>query len=42
MMNVSRTYTGVAEKVTGRSIALPTNPKADIIKVLREQYDLIV
>lgn len=41
MMNVSRTYTGVAEKVTGRSIALPANPKADIIKVLREQYDLI-
>ncbi len=41
MMNVSRTYTGVAEKVTGSSIQLPENPKADIIKVLRENYDLI-
>jgi phosphoribosylaminoimidazole-succinocarboxamide synthase len=41
MMNVSRTYTGVAEKVTGKTITLATNPKADIIKILREQYDLI-
>jgi phosphoribosylaminoimidazole-succinocarboxamide synthase len=41
MMSVSRTYIGVAEKVTGATIPLPANPKADIIKVLREQYDLI-
>ncbi|MCS6152722.1 phosphoribosylaminoimidazolesuccinocarboxamide synthase [Shewanella baltica] len=42
MMQVSRTYTGVAEKVTGAPIPLPANPKADIIKILREEYDLIV
>ena len=42
MMNVSRTYTGIAEKVTGAAIPLPANPKADIIKILREEYDLIV
>ncbi|QSX40418.1 phosphoribosylaminoimidazolesuccinocarboxamide synthase [Shewanella cyperi] len=41
MMNVSRTYTGVAEKVTGKKIELSGNPKAEIIAILREQYDLI-
>lgn len=42
MMQVSRTYTGVAEKVTGALIPLPANPKADIIKILKDEYDLIV
>ncbi|MCE9685884.1 phosphoribosylaminoimidazolesuccinocarboxamide synthase [Shewanella sp. AS16] len=42
MMAVSRTYTGVAEKVTGNPIPLPANPKADIIKILRDEYELIV
>ncbi|MGL5047618.1 MAG: phosphoribosylaminoimidazolesuccinocarboxamide synthase [Shewanella sp.] len=42
MMQVSRTYTGVAEKVTGAPIPLPANPKADIIKILKDEYDLIV
>jgi phosphoribosylaminoimidazole-succinocarboxamide synthase len=41
MMNVSRTYTGVAEKVTGKSVALPAHPKADIIAILKQEYDLI-
>ncbi|WP_372870366.1 phosphoribosylaminoimidazolesuccinocarboxamide synthase [Shewanella sp.] len=41
MMNVSRTYTGVAEKVTGRKIALSNNPKAEIIAILKEQYALV-
>lgn len=42
MMMVSETYTGVAEKVTGSKIELSSNPKADIIKILKQNYDLIV
>ncbi|ABL98701.1 phosphoribosylaminoimidazolesuccinocarboxamide synthase [Shewanella amazonensis] len=41
MMNVSRTYTGIAEKVTGRKIELSDNPKAEIIAILKEQYALV-
>ena len=41
MMDISRTYLGIAEKVIGRKIELSANPKAEIIGVLREQYDLI-
>jgi phosphoribosylaminoimidazole-succinocarboxamide synthase len=41
MMNVSRTYTGVAEKVTGKTITLAANPKADIIAILKKDYGLI-
>ena len=41
MMLVSETYTGVAEKVTGKKITLSSNPKADIIDILKKQYDLI-
>lgn len=41
MMNVSRTYTGIAEKVTGAKITLSDNPKAEIIRVLKEQYGLV-
>jgi len=41
LMQVSKTYTGIAEKVTGQKIILSDNPKAEIIKVLDEQYNLI-
>ncbi len=41
LMDVSKTYTDIAEKVTGKKIELSDNPKAEIIKVLREQYQLI-
>lgn len=41
LMDISRTYTGIAEKVTGQKIELSDNPKAEIIEVLREQYGLI-
>ncbi|MBT1443975.1 phosphoribosylaminoimidazolesuccinocarboxamide synthase [Shewanella sp. JM162201] len=41
MMNVSRTYTGIAEKVTGRKIELSNNPKAEIVAILKEQYGLV-
>jgi len=42
LMEVSATYTDIAEKITGEKIELSENPKAEIISILREQYDLIV
>ncbi|WP_207062615.1 phosphoribosylaminoimidazolesuccinocarboxamide synthase [Motiliproteus sp. SC1-56] len=41
LMEVSRTYADIAEKITGRPLDLSENPKAEIISVLREQYGLI-
>ncbi|MGF1771110.1 phosphoribosylaminoimidazolesuccinocarboxamide synthase [Vibrio maritimus] len=41
LMDVSRTYTGIAEKITGRPITLSENPKQEIIDILRAEYDLI-
>ncbi len=41
LMDISRTYTGIAEKITGEKIVLSDNPKAEIVAVLREQYGLI-
>ncbi|WP_371372609.1 phosphoribosylaminoimidazolesuccinocarboxamide synthase [Thalassotalea aquiviva] len=39
---VSDTYTAIAEKITGKKIVISDNPKAEIIEVLRKEYDLIV
>ena len=41
LMNVSKTYTDIAEKITGEKIVLSDNPKAEVISILREQYQLI-
>ena len=41
LMEVSSIYTGIAEKITGRTIDLSDNPKAEIIKVLGEEYGLV-
>lgn len=41
MMRVSDTYIGMAEKITGHTIRLPDNPKADIIEILQKKYNLI-
>jgi len=41
LMDVSKTYTGIAEKITGEKIVLSDNPKAEIIDILRTQYQLI-
>jgi phosphoribosylaminoimidazole-succinocarboxamide synthase len=38
---VSETYISIAEKITGKEIKLSSNPKAEIIQVLKEQYGLI-
>jgi len=41
LMQISKTYTGIAEKIIGKPIVLSENPKQEIIDILREQYDLI-
>ncbi len=41
LMDVSKTYTDIAEKITGEKIVLSDNPKAEIIEILRSQYQLI-
>ena len=41
MMDISSTYVGIAEKVTGQKLVLSDNPKADIIEILRDKYGLI-
>ncbi len=41
LMEVSTTYLGIAEKVTGQALTLSANPKAEIIDILRDQYGLI-
>lgn len=41
LMDVSRTYIGIAEKITGQKIELSSNPKAEIIQILRDEYQLI-
>ncbi|MBU2925820.1 phosphoribosylaminoimidazolesuccinocarboxamide synthase [Colwellia sp. 4_MG-2023] len=41
LMDVSKTYIDIAEKITGEKIVLSDNPKAEIVSILREQYQLI-
>ena len=41
LMEVSKTYIDIAEKITGEKIVLSENPKAEIIDILRKQYQLI-
>ncbi|SMF36368.1 phosphoribosylaminoimidazole-succinocarboxamide synthase [Alteromonadaceae bacterium Bs31] len=42
LMQISATYTQIAEKITGQSLTLSDNPKAEIIDVLGREYGLIV
>jgi phosphoribosylaminoimidazole-succinocarboxamide synthase len=41
LMDISRTYIGIAEKITGKPIELSVNPKQEIIDILAKEYDLI-
>ena len=41
LMAVSNTYIAIAEKITGQKIVLSENPKAEIITILKEQYQLV-
>ena len=41
MMQVSETYTNLAEKVTGQPLVLSDNPRAEILTTLKKDYGLI-
>ncbi|XAW90432.1 phosphoribosylaminoimidazolesuccinocarboxamide synthase [Vibrio sp. CDRSL-10 TSBA] len=41
LMDISRTYLGIAEKIVGHKIELSSNPKQEIIDVLKKEYGLI-
>ncbi|MDX2320568.1 MAG: phosphoribosylaminoimidazolesuccinocarboxamide synthase [Moritella sp.] len=41
LMSISETYLNIAEKITGKKITLSDNPKAEIIEILRNDYNLI-
>ena len=41
LMDISKTYIGIAEKVIGKKIILSENPKAEIIAILRDEYQLV-
>ena len=42
MLDISDTYTSIAETITGKKIELSDDPKGEIVDILNEQYDLIV
>merc|ERR1712054_501089 len=41
LMEVSKVYTDIAEKITGEKIVISDSPKEEIIKILDEKYGLI-
>lgn len=41
LMQVSKTYMDIAEKITGTTLKLSQNPKAEIIQILQDNYQLI-
>ncbi|MFV0279003.1 MAG: phosphoribosylaminoimidazolesuccinocarboxamide synthase [Parahaliea sp.] len=41
LMAVSKTYTGIAERITGAPLVVSDRPKADIVEVLAGAYGLI-
>ena len=41
LMQISKTYIDIAEKITGKALVLNKNPKAEIIQILRDNYQLV-
>jgi len=41
LLDISKTYLGIAEKIVGHKIELSENPKQEIIQILDKQYGLI-
>ena len=41
MMQTSDIYRGIAEKITGKTLTLSDNPRAEIVQVLGDEFDLI-
>merc|ERR1711937_515762 len=41
LMEVSKTYTDIAEKITGQKLAMSSNPRQEIVDILDKTYGLI-
>ena len=41
LMQVSETYVNIAEKITGATIPISDNPRAEIIAVLGDEFGLV-
>jgi len=41
LMAISKTYVDIAEKIIGQKLVLSENPKAEIVEILRDEYQLI-
>ena len=41
MLETSATYADIAEKITGKELLVPENPRAEIMQILGDEYDLI-
>jgi phosphoribosylaminoimidazole-succinocarboxamide synthase len=41
MMDVSSTYVDIAERITGQPLVISENPRDDMLRVLREELDII-
>ncbi|GMG88471.1 phosphoribosylaminoimidazolesuccinocarboxamide synthase [Biformimicrobium ophioploci] len=41
LMEVSRTYVGIAEKIIGHKLEISDNPRTEILQVLKDQYSLV-
>ncbi len=41
LMKITSTYVGIAEKIIGEKVNISKNPKAEILEVLKSQYQLI-
>lgn len=41
LMQVSKTYTSIAEKITGKKVSISADPKGEIVHILRDDYQLV-
>ena len=41
LMQISNTYVNIAQKITGKPLIISDNPKAEIIQILKNDYQLI-
>ena len=41
IMQISATYVGIAEKITGAKLTLSDNPKAEIVQILKDEFGLV-
>lgn len=41
LLETSRTYADIAEKITGKAIQISNDPKSEIITILKNEYGLI-